>query len=139
MNPPIPKTRTLLVRGWRRKCPQCGQGALFKRWIDVNDRCSHCGLQFLTDQGDLWGVLVFADRFLFIIPFVALFFLGLYHPGLPVFVASGIVMLAALIFTMPHRLGLSLALDYVIRRNSGDLSDPEAVSPAGPKDPKDAP
>lgn len=34
--------RTALLRGWRRKCPNCGQGALLKSYLKVNDNCTVC-------------------------------------------------------------------------------------------------
>ena len=34
--------RTALLRGWRRKCPNCGQGALLKSYLKVNDTCTVC-------------------------------------------------------------------------------------------------
>jgi len=66
MSDSIPKLSTLLWRGWRRKCPQCGQGALFRRWITLHDHCPVCGLKYLENQGDLWGYLLLVDRGLFI-------------------------------------------------------------------------
>src|SRR5689334_3309625 len=78
---PIPKLRTLLWRGWRKKCPQCGQGALYKRWLTLHERCPVCGLQYLANQGDLFGALMFLDRVLFIIPLIVLFYFRVWHPN----------------------------------------------------------
>jgi uncharacterized protein (DUF983 family) len=35
---------TGLRRGLSEKCPNCGQGALFYRYLKVNPTCAHCGL-----------------------------------------------------------------------------------------------
>lgn len=35
--------RPALLRGWRRRCPNCGQGALFDRFLHVADTCPDCG------------------------------------------------------------------------------------------------
>jgi len=32
-----------LLRGAMLKCPACGQGSLFRRYLKVADNCSHCG------------------------------------------------------------------------------------------------
>jgi uncharacterized protein (DUF983 family) len=32
-----------LLRGAMLKCPACGVGALFRRYLKVADHCSHCG------------------------------------------------------------------------------------------------
>ena len=34
--------RTALLRGWRCKCPSCGNGALLKNHLKVNDTCTVC-------------------------------------------------------------------------------------------------
>ena len=123
MSEPVPKLRTLLWRGCRKKCPQCGQGPLFVRWIKLHDNCSTCGLHYLPDQGDLWGPLVFLDRLLFIIPIIVLFYFRVLHPNWILFWLVGGLIFFGLIFTVPHRLGMSLAVDYWIRRKFGDLSE----------------
>ncbi|CUH39700.1 hypothetical protein JSE7799_02428 [Jannaschia seosinensis] len=30
-------------RGWRRRCPNCGEGRLLHSYLKVNDRCENCG------------------------------------------------------------------------------------------------
>ncbi len=32
-----------LWRGWRRRCPSCGEGAVLHSYLKVHDACSHCG------------------------------------------------------------------------------------------------
>lgn len=32
-----------LLRGWRRRCPACGEGALLKGYLKVRDTCPSCG------------------------------------------------------------------------------------------------
>ena len=31
-----------LLRGWRRRCPSCGQGPLFSSYLKVRDECAVC-------------------------------------------------------------------------------------------------
>lgn len=125
MAEPIPKLRTLLWRGCRKKCPQCGRGDLYRRWLTLHDRCPVCGLQFLPNQGDLWGPLVFLDRVLFIIPLIVIIYFRRYEATSAWLYAAGGTLLFLLVFTLPHRNGMSLAVDYLIRRKAGDLVDPE--------------
>ena len=35
--------RPALLRGWRRRCPNCGRGAMFDRFLHVADTCPDCG------------------------------------------------------------------------------------------------
>ncbi|HHB83682.1 MAG TPA: DUF983 domain-containing protein, partial [Devosia sp.] len=31
-----------LSRGWRGKCPNCGEGKIFRAYLKVSDSCPHC-------------------------------------------------------------------------------------------------
>ncbi|MET4482162.1 uncharacterized protein (DUF983 family) [Bradyrhizobium sp. F1.13.3] len=39
-------------RGFRSRCPRCGQGNLFQAFLKVDDRCSVCGLDFTPHRAD---------------------------------------------------------------------------------------
>ncbi len=124
--PPIPKLRTLLWRGARKKCPQCGRGALYQGWIKLHEHCASCGLQYLPNQGDLWGPLLFLDRVLFIIPLIVVIYFRQFNSDVRWLLLIGGGMVFLLVFTLPHRNGMSLAIDYLIRRKAGDLSEPDS-------------
>ena len=107
-----------IVRGMRRRCPRCGQGTIFERWITVRDRCEVCGLQFEERAGDTWGFWVLLDRVFVAIPFVVLLF-GFATSSLRLRLMLIGAMLVPLIATMPHRQGIAIALDYLLRRGHG--------------------
>jgi len=117
-----PSVKTALWRGFQKKCPHCGEGDIYRRWLKMHDSCSGCGLRFVVNQGDLFGPLLFFDRVLFLVPFVTLFYFGLWHPDVTMFILSGGLMTFLLTYTMPHRNGASLAFDYLIRRANDDLT-----------------
>ena len=41
-----------LKRGWRGRCPRCGEGKLFRAFLKVDDHCSVCGLDFTPHRAD---------------------------------------------------------------------------------------
>ena len=133
MSEPIPKLKTVLWRGMRRRCPQCGQGKVFKGWLKLHDRCDVCGLQLLNNQGDLWAYLVAVDRALFIFPLVIMIYFRIYNPHSVWYYLFCGALLAAFFLTLPYRNGMSLGLDYLIRRKHGDLAGKDA--PPKPTDP----
>ena len=134
MDEPIPKLKTVLARGARRRCPQCGEGKIFKGWLKLRDRCEVCGLQFLNNQGDLWAYLVAVDRALFIFPLVVMIYFRIYNPYSIWYYVFAFGLLGGFLFTLPHRNGMSLGVDYLIRRKHGDLAGKEtSIKPTDPK------
>lgn len=108
--------RTLLARGWRKRCPRCGEGRLFKRLNVMHERCAVCGLRFLEDQGDLFGYLFVLDRVLFLVPLIGMVFLRVWIPTATWFYLVWAVAMLALVATLPQRTGMSIAVDYLLRR-----------------------
>lgn len=41
-----------LSRGFACKCPQCGEGKLFLKWLKVTDHCPACGEEFHHHRAD---------------------------------------------------------------------------------------
>lgn len=124
MSDPTLNWKTSLGRGLHRKCPQCGEGQLFVRWVKLRDACPLCGLNYLENQGDLWGLLLLADRVVFMVPLIMIFLIP-HDPGAlwPYFFGGGLAL--TLVYTFPHRLGIAVAIDYRIRRSSTDLAKKE--------------
>jgi uncharacterized protein (DUF983 family) len=51
--------RLLLWRSLRLRCPLCGQGKLFRGWIRMHEKCSHCGTTFQREAGFFLGSIYF--------------------------------------------------------------------------------
>jgi len=122
-----PPLKTLLLRGWKKKCPECGKGDLYKKWLTVNDQCSSCGLKLIEDPGDLLGPLMFFDRALFLIPFITIFCFCISNPKPWLYISGGLIMIFLMAVTMPNRNGASIAFDYYIRRTN-NLADQQLSS-----------
>ena len=120
---PIPSTKTLLARGWKRRCPQCGKGPAFRHWCKVRKECPECGLQYLENQGDVFGFIVLIDRVVFLIPLVVIFFLLPHEENSISRYIWGGLLVILLVYTFPHRLGIGLGIDYRLRRETGDLAE----------------
>ncbi|UWR89374.1 DUF983 domain-containing protein [Phaeobacter inhibens] len=45
-------TMPAVLRGWRCKCPNCGEGKLLHSYLKVNDNCSNCGLDLTSARAD---------------------------------------------------------------------------------------
>ena len=110
-----PTALQAIGRGLRRRCPRCGQGPIFERFIDVRDRCAICGFVFEERSGDTWGFWVLLDRLFLAIPLVIML-LGFATSSLRLRLLLIGLLLIPLIATMPHRQGVAIALDYLFRR-----------------------
>lgn len=44
--------RPAMWRGWRRRCPSCGEGALLKGYLKVRDTCPSCGEDLSHHRAD---------------------------------------------------------------------------------------
>lgn len=120
--PQPPRVRTVLWRGVRRRCPHCGRGPLFVRWITFHERCAVCGLVLLRNQGDTWLFWIVMDRIPILAGIAAIYF-GFRITGW----LSGLLFFLAiagpLVLTMPQRQGVALALSYLSRVWFPDPSD----------------
>jgi uncharacterized protein (DUF983 family) len=50
--PPKRDVWTAMMRGWRGRCPNCGEGKLFRAFLKTNDNCSECGQDFSHHRAD---------------------------------------------------------------------------------------
>ena len=41
-----------MTRGWRQKCPSCGDGRLYGKYLKVNDVCTTCGTELHHHRAD---------------------------------------------------------------------------------------
>lgn len=45
------KLGTLIRRGLRRRCPNCGAGGIFDGWFKLKERCPTCAYPFEREEG----------------------------------------------------------------------------------------
>ena len=43
---------TAMKRGFRGRCPRCGEGKLFRAFLKVDNSCSSCGLDYTPHRAD---------------------------------------------------------------------------------------
>lgn len=50
--PEVRDTRQAMLRGWRRKCPNCGAGPMMKSYLKVRDTCPVCEEELYHHRAD---------------------------------------------------------------------------------------
>jgi uncharacterized protein (DUF983 family) len=71
-----PRTRTLLARSVRRRCPICGGGDIWTSWLSIRERCPTCGYTFAREGGYFLGaylVNLIVAELITVLALVALF------------------------------------------------------------------
>ena len=115
--------RTALARGWRKRCPHCGKGALFSGWGTHLERCSTCGLVFERNRGDTWAFTIIGDR-LPVAAVIVIVYFGVFRGHRAVGIAMFIAIAALFFWTTPNRWGVGIALHYLSRVFWPDPGDP---------------
>lgn len=106
------------------KCPRCGQGALYKSYLGLNERCEACGLDFAkADPGD--GAIVFV---LFIVGFIAVAlafvarFMWYASIGVSFLIAGGAAIILTLAMLRPLKATL-IALQFQHKAEEGRVEE----------------
>ena len=111
-----------LRRGLGKRCPHCGQGALF-RGREHLSACDVCGLVYERNQGDTWLFTIIGDRLPIAVTIAVVYFaFGRTHPVLAVL--AFLVMGLALFWTAQNRWGMGIALHYLSRLYWPEPTDP---------------
>jgi uncharacterized protein (DUF983 family) len=116
---------TALKRGFRGRCPRCGQGKLFRAFLKVDDHCSVCGLDLTPHRADdLPAYLVIVIVGHIVVP-LALMIETNYSP--PVALQLAIYLPATLILSLlllqPVK-GAVVGLQWALRMHGFDEQNP---------------
>ena len=120
---------TAIRRGLAKRCPHCGEGALFEGWAHHLDRCAVCGLVYERNPGDTWAFTIIGDR-LPIAAIIVLIYFGWGRMPLIVGLLTVAVLGVLLIWTAPNRWGAGIALHYLSRVTWPDPQDPVPPAPS---------
>ena len=121
---------TAMKRGFRGRCPRCGEGKLFRAFLKTADSCSHCGQDFTPHRADdLPAYLVIVIVGHLVVP-PALFIETNYSPpvALQLAIYLPITVLASLVLLQPVK-GTVVALQWALRMHGFDENPPEDIPP----------
>jgi uncharacterized protein (DUF983 family) len=121
---------TALKRGFRGRCPRCGEGKLFRAFLKVDNNCSVCGLDFTPHRADdLPAYLVIVIVGHLVVP-AALFIETNYSPpvSLQLAVYLPFTLIASLALLQPVK-GAVVGLQWALRMHGFDENPPEGIPP----------
>jgi uncharacterized protein (DUF983 family) len=105
------KLTTVIGRGLRQRCPQCGRGTLFEGWGVLRERCLECGCLIQAREDDCWFFMYMttaAVTGVFILAMFALTPRNVLWGKL----VSACLALFVFLKTQPIRKGLAIAIEY---------------------------
>jgi uncharacterized protein (DUF983 family) len=116
---------TAVKRGFRGRCPRCGQGKLFRAFLKVDDHCSACALDFTPHRADdLPAYLVIIIVGHIMVP-LALFIETNYAPPVALQLAIYLpgTLIAALLLLQPVK-GAVVGVQWALRMHGFDEQNP---------------
>ena len=119
-----------MKRGFRGRCPRCGEGKLFRAFLKVGNNCSACGLDFTPHRADdLPAYLVIVIVGHIVVP-LALWIETDYAPAvwlqLAIYLPLTVVLSLALL--QPVK-GAVVGFQWAMRMHGFDENAPDEMSP----------
>ena len=112
-----------MLRGFSMRCPACGNGAMFARFLKVADKCPHCHEELHHHRADdappYFTIFIVGH---IVIPLV-LVTEKIWHPNLFVHASTWlIVTLALTLFLMPRVKGAVVAAQWALKMHGFDYA-----------------
>jgi uncharacterized protein (DUF983 family) len=117
---------TAMKRGWRGRCPRCGEGKLFRAFLKVANNCSVCGLDYTHHRADdLPAYLVIIIVGHIVVP-LALLIETNYAPAVALQLAIylPLTLIASLVLLQPVK-GTVVGVQWALRMHGFDEANPE--------------
>lgn len=116
LDEPERDARTAMLRGWSRRCPACGQGALMDGYLTVRRACPECGTELYhhrADDGPAWATILITGHLM--APLMLLVFVE-FRPQ-PGVMALGFtaVFVALSLYLLPRLKGVFVGLQWAKR------------------------
>ncbi len=114
----------ILMRGRRLRCPNCGQGKLFRTGFIINETCAYCGVRFERQPGESVGAMYLTEGLASMVSIAGYFIVNaLFHPPFVPHVIAWVILiiLVSLLAYRPSR-GIWIAIAYL---TGGVYRDPD--------------
>jgi len=114
-----------LLRGWKCKCPSCGNGPILRDYLKVRDACPVCGealFHHRADDGPAWATILISGHLL--APLMLFVYTTFRPEGWVMALGFSVAFLALALFMLPRIKGMFVALQWSRRMHGfGDDED----------------
>ncbi len=107
-----------LYKGWRRKCPCCGEGPLLKSYLKVRDTCAVCREELFhqrADDGPAYLTILIVGHLM--APMLHIVFVNWRPAPLTLFTIFAIGTVALSLYLLPRLKGMVVAYQWAKRLN----------------------
>jgi uncharacterized protein (DUF983 family) len=126
-----PSASRAFARGLTKRCPRCGSGRLFRRWLSIRERCPRCGLRLEREEGGFLGAMTVNFGVTTLVWLVLLVvWLVADLPEVHVFALTVTSILVVGLFPLvffPFSKTIWGAVDYLVYRSSPDYATRDAA------------
>lgn len=110
------EVKPALLKGWKRRCPNCGSGALFDGYLKVHEACSECNQELhhqRADDGPAYLTIVVVGH---LMAPALLWVYAAFQPK-PLVLALGftVVTVALSLYLLPRFKGMMIAFQWAKR------------------------
>ena len=110
--------RAAMIRGWRRRCPNCGTGPMMRAYLKVRDECPVCGQELFhhrADDGPAYLTILFVGH---LMAPIIIFAYSTYRPE-PLVMASlfTVSCVGLSLWLLPRLKGAIVGLQWAKRMN----------------------
>lgn len=105
--------RPALARGWRRKCPNCGTGPMFKGYLKVRDECQVCKQELhhhRADDGPAYLTILVVGHIL--APLMHFYYVTFRPEPLMMFSVLSVGCVALSLYLLPRLKGVVVAIQW---------------------------
>jgi uncharacterized protein (DUF983 family) len=119
-----------MKRGFRGRCPRCGEGKLFRAFLKVDNSCSVCGLDFTPHRADdLPAYLVIVIVGHIMVPLALLIETNYAPPvALQLAIYLPMTLIASLLLLQPVK-GTVVGLQWALRMHGFDENAVDGIPP----------
>lgn len=103
-------------RGWRRRCPRCGEGRLFEGYLKTRPACETCGQEFFhhrADDGPPYLTLLIVGHI--VGPAMLWYYMALRPEPVPFMLIFMVASLAMSLWFLPRLKGGLVAVQWATR------------------------
>jgi uncharacterized protein (DUF983 family) len=124
--------QSAVLRGWRRRCPACGEGRMMARYLGVAAACPACGAELhhhRADDGPAWATILIAGHIL--APVMLMVFIAWRPEAWMMAVGFSSVFVGFSLWLLPRLKGVFVGVQWA-KRMHGFGEEPEVGSALEP-------